>query len=62
MADPLPEFDTQALRQASQMPWPKERKAQMQLYTQNAQDLAGAADYIEELWERLGMKGGVARV
>lgn len=42
-------FDTIALRQASEMPWPTEFREQSRLWAQNSSDLAAAADWIDEL-------------
>jgi hypothetical protein len=42
-------FDTQALKQASELPWPSEFREQSRLWAQNSSDLAAAAEYIEEL-------------
>lgn len=46
-------FDTAALRQASEMPWPTDFKEQSRLWAQNSSDLSAAADYIDEILSEL---------
>lgn len=50
-------FDTAALRQAAEMPWPADFKEQSRLWAQNSSDLAAAADYIDELEAALAATG-----
>ena len=44
-----PPFDTDALRQASELRWPDDFRGQARLWAQNSSDLEAAADYIDEL-------------
>jgi hypothetical protein len=56
------EFDTEALRQAAETPWPTDFREQTRLWVQNASDLAAAADYIEELEKKIALTAAVRGV